>query len=169
MRKYICLILLLFSLSCMAEGADSIRSIVVDDETGMRLRNATVRLESGDVRSTRWDGSVTLPKDYKKVIISHVGYLGRTLYAGEVGDTIRLFSNGVRLDEVTVFGMGGKRGTSISMTFLDSTTGKLIGNQSRMNSGFDILGLVGLGLSKLFPGKKKSSKREKVRKILDKY
>ena len=92
-----CLILLLFSLSCMAEGADSIRSIVVDDETGMRLRNATVRLESGDVRSTRWDGSVTLPKDYKKVIISHVGYLGRTLYAGEVGDTIKLFSNGVRL------------------------------------------------------------------------
>ena len=36
-------------------------------------------------------------------------------------------------------------------------------------TGFDILGLVGLGLSKLFPGKKKSSKREKVRKILDKY
>ena len=72
MRKYICLILLLFSLSCMAEGADSIRSIVVDDETGMRLRNATVRLESGDVRSTRWDGSVTLPKDYKKVIISQM-------------------------------------------------------------------------------------------------
>ena len=57
----------------------------------------------------------------------------------------------------------------MSMTFLDSTTGKLIGNQSRMNSGFDILGIVGLGLSKLFPGKKKSSKREKVRKILDKY
>ena len=98
-----------------------------------------------------------------------MGYLGRTLYAGEVGDTIKLFSNGVRLDEVTVFGMGGKKKTSMSMSFLDPTTGKLIGNQSRMNSGVDILGLVGLGLSKLFPGKKKSSKREKVRKILDKY
>ena len=96
------------------------------------------------------------------------GYVLGFLLAVDVGRNID-YEHILLPDEVTVFGMGGKRGISMSMTFLDSTTGKLIGNQSRMNSGFDILGLVGLGLSKLFPGKKKSSKREKVRKILDKY
>lgn len=169
MRKCLFLIALLFSLPCMAETADSIRSVVVDEETGMRLRDAVIRMDNGNVCKTRWDGSFSVPKHYNKVVVSHVGYLARTLMSGEVGDTIRLFSNGVRLDEVTVYGMGDKKKIFMPMTFLDSTTGKLIGNQSRMNSGIDILGLVGLGLSKLFPGKKKSSKRAKVKKILDKY
>ena len=153
----------------MAEEKDSIRSIVVDDETGMRLPDAVVRFDDGQVKTTQWDGSFTAHRDYSKAIVSHIGYLARTLLKDEIGDTIRLYSNGIRLNEVVVIGTTQKSLISMPMQFINPKTAELLGCGGRINSGIDLLGIIKWGAGKLFGKKKKKSKRDKVKKNLDRY
>ena len=169
MRKYPLIIFFLIPLYLLAEETDSIRSIVVDDETGMRLRDAVIRFDDGEVKTTQWDGSFVAKRDYSKAIISHVGYLARTLYRNEIGDTIRLYANGVRLNEVVVIGTSPKPLITMPMVFLDHTTATLLGNEGKINGGVDLFGILSWGYKKLFGGKKKKSKLEKVKKKLEKY
>lgn len=140
--------------------ADSIHAIVVDAETGMRISNASIRLDNGDVTKSRWDGSVTIGNNFTMATVSCIGYMGRKMNREEVGDTITLVSTNVHLNEVVVYGMGQKL-PQMHFKPIDHTTAELM---RASGGGFNILGLV-YSLIK----KKKSAKKAKFRRKLENY
>lgn len=100
MRKSVGIILILLPFCCHAQGL--LHGIVADMETHVPIKNARVYTDTNHSCVTNYKGEFSISKDFKKLTISHLGYLSRILYPNECGDTIYLVTN--MLKEVVVWG-----------------------------------------------------------------
>ena len=126
------------------------RFVVVDVETRVPIRGVNVTSSAQLTDTTNWQ---------------HVKYESRILNVEEVKDTIFLISKLMGLPEVTVFGKGkgedALKELKRQMRIEKSEAQLLAADPS---AGFNILGL----LQKLFK-RRKESKKERFRKIIEDY
>jgi hypothetical protein len=141
------------------------RLIVVDVETRVPIRGVNVVSSRHRTDTTDWQGLVTVPDTCRSLSFSHVKYESRILNVEEVKDTIFLISKLMGLPEVTVFGKGkgedALKELKRQMRIEKSEAQLLAADPS---AGFNILGL----LQKLFK-RRKESKKERFRKIIEDY
>ena len=141
------------------------RLVVVDVETRVPISGVNVRSSAHQADTTDWQGFITIPDSCRTLSLTHVKYESRILNISEVKDTIFLISKLMGLPEVTVFGHGkgeDKLKELKNSLRLDPVEAQLVA--ANPSAGFNILGLV----QKLFK-RRKVSKKEKFRKMLDEY
>lgn len=156
------------AVAAKAAAADTAtcRVVVVDAETGSRVRGAVI--SCGSRRdTTAWDGTARMAVRFAGATVQHGGYLTRHLQSPLAADTIRLIPTAHRLAEVEVWGR------RISKNILPHTEARTIDEQLLANQdkarGFNPLGLIAWGVQKLLPRHPKLTKREKLKIVLDNY
>lgn len=151
------------------------RFVVVDMETKAPLRDVTVRFPSGEVTTTKWDGTfsfgATTPADSAAsdtakvtVALSKPGYLGRKMDLTQRTDTIELLPSYNKLSEVVVWGIDRQHTISFS---LSSPTKDEIAEIAGPSAGIGI-GDVMRGIENLINHKKRK-RAKKIKESLDKY
>ena len=173
------LIVLLLPLAVRAGGVDAAvatkaaaadtatcRVVVVDAETGSRVRGAVISYATRR-DTTAWDGTARMAARFAGATVQHGGYLTRHLQSPLATDTIRLIPTAHRLAEVEVWGR------RISKNILPHTEARTIDEQLLANQdkarGFNPLGLIAWGVKALLPRHPKLTKREKLKIVLDNY
>ena len=111
-------------------------------------------------------GCVFVSDSCQTLVFSHVNYESRMVNVTELRDTVFLISKLLNLKEVVVFGKG-KGNDELTERLrkqmrIDKTEKELAAADP--SAGFNVLGLV----SKLF-SRRKESKKEKLRRILEDY
>lgn len=160
-RQLLWCCLAVLSVSAFAQK----RFVVVDVETRVPIRGVNVTSSAQLTDTTNWQGLVTIPDTCRTLSLTHVKYESRILNVEEVKDTIFLISKLMGLPEVTVFGKGkgedALKELKRQMRIEKSEAQLLAADPS---AGFNILGL----LQKLFK-RRKESKKERSRKIIEDY
>lgn len=141
------------------------RLVVVDVETRVPIRGVNVVSSAVRADTTDWQGYVVVADSCRTLSFSHVKYESRILNLEEIKDTVFLISKLMGLNEVVVFGMDKNKDQlkelnkhlGLSKTELEL----LAADPSR---GFNILGLF----RSLFK-RKKESKKERYRRMLESY
>lgn len=144
--------------------------VVVDVETRVPIRGVNVTSSAHRADTTDYQGMISVPDSCRTLSLTHVKYESRLLNLDEVKDTIFLISKLMGLPEVTVFGHG--RGDDRlkelrSHLGLSKTEAQLLA--ANPSGGVNIFGLLGYVGKKLFGGRKKLSKKERFKKILEEY
>lgn len=141
------------------------RVVVVNAETGRRVRGAVI--SSGTRRDTTiWDGTARMASRFGKAVVWHPAYMTRHLNGPLASDTIRLIPTAHQIAEVEVWGnYGGKNFVSSDG---DDVSAQLAANQEKAK-GFNPLGLVVWVVKKLLPRRRKLTREEKQKIILDNY
>ncbi len=141
------------------------RLVVVDVETNVPIRGVNIVSSAHRVDTTDWQGFVTIPDTCHTLSLTHVNYESRILNLNEVKDTIFLISKLMGLNEVVVFGHGKGEDK------LKELKKQLLINKTEMqlaaadpSVGVNILGLI----KKLFK-RRKESKKERFRRLLEEY
>ena len=141
------------------------RLVVVDVETNVPIRGVNIVSSAHRVDTTDWQGFVTIPDTCHTLSLTHVNYESRILNLNEVKDTIFLISKLMGLNEVVVFGHGKGEDK------LKELKKQLLINKTEMqlaaadpSAGVNILGLI----KKLFK-RRKESKKERFRRLLEEY
>lgn len=141
------------------------RLVVVDVETNVPIRGVNIVSSAHRVDTTDWQGFVTIPDTCHTLSLTHVNYESRILNLNEVKDTIFLISKLMGLNEVVVFGHGKGEDK------LKELKKQLLINKTEMqlaaadpSVGVNILGLI----QKLFK-RRKESKKERFRRLLEEY
>ena len=142
------------------------RLIVVDVETRVPIRGVNV-LSSASLQAdtTDWQGLVSVPDTCRSLSFSHVKYESRLLNLDEVKDTVFLISKLMGLPEVTVFGHGkgeDKLKELKKRMRISKEEAQLAAADPA--AGFNVLGLI----QKLVK-RRKESKKERFRRILEEY
>ena len=145
-------IVLIAALSLPAFGQR--RFVVVDIETGVPISDVNVVSSTHQADTTNWQGLIDIPDTC------------RTVNVTELRDTVFLISKLLNLKEVVVFGKG-KGNDELTERLkkqmrIDKTEKEWAAADP--SAGFNVLGL----LSKLF-SRRKESKKEKLRRILEDY
>lgn len=140
------------------------RVVVINAETGRRVRGAVI--SSGTRRDTTiWDGTARMASHFGEAVVWHPAYMTRHLSGHLASDTIRLIPTAHQIAEVEVWGnYSGKK-------FVDSdddVSAQLAANQEKAK-GFNPLGLVVWVVKKLLPRRRKLTRKEKQKIILDNY
>lgn len=141
------------------------RLIVVDVETRVPIRGVNVVSSRHRADTTDWQGLVTVPDTCRSLSFSHVKYESRLLNVSEVKDTVFLISKLMGLPEVTVYGqdLSEDRLKELKRQLrLAKTEAQLAAADP--SRGFNVLGLV----QKLLK-RRKESKKERLRKMLEEY
>ena len=139
--------------------------VVVDVETGVPIRGVSVVSSANRTDTTDWQGSITLPDSCRSLSLSHVKYESRILNLNEVKDTVFLISKLMGLPEVTVIGhgKGEDRLKELKQSLvIDPKEAQLAAADP--SRGFNVLGLLQALLKK-----RKESKKERFRRILEEY
>ena len=161
LRQFLVCCFAALSVSAFAQK----RFVVVDVETRVPIRGVNVQSGAHRADTTDWQGLITIPDSCRTLSLTHVKYESRILNVSEVKDTIFLISKLMGLNEVVVFGKGKGddplKELKKSM-FLDKKELQLAA--ANPSAGFNVLGLV----QKLFK-RRKLSKKEKYRKMLEEY
>ena len=157
-------IVLIAALSLPAFGQR--RFVVVDIETGVPISGVNVVSSTHQADTTNWQGLIDIPDTCRTLLFSHVNYESRMVNVTELRDTVFLISKLLNLKEVVVFGKG-KGNDELTERLkkqmrIDKTEKELAAADP--SAGFNVLGLV----SKLF-SRRKESKKEKLRRILEDY
>jgi hypothetical protein len=141
------------------------RLVVVDVETNVPIRGVNIVSSAHRVDTTDWQGFVTIPDTCHTLSLTHVNYESRILNLNEVKDTIFLISKLMGLNEVVVFGHGKGEDK------LKELKKQLLINKTEMqlaaadpSVGVNLLGLI----QKLFK-RRKESKKERFRRLLEEY
>ena len=141
------------------------RLVVVDVETSVPIRGVNIVSSAHRVDTTDWQGFVTVPDTCHTLSLTHVNYESRILNLNEVKDTIFLISKLMGLNEVVVFGHGKGEDK------LKELKKQLLINKTEMqlaaadpSVGVNVLGLI----QKLFK-RRKESKKERFRRLLEEY
>ena len=142
------------------------RLIVVDVETRVPIRGVNV-LSSASLQAdtTDWQGLVSVPDTCRSLSFSHVKYESRLLNLDEVKDTVFLISKLMGLPEVTVFGHGkgeDKLKELKKRLAISKEEAQLAAADPA--AGFNVLGLI----QKLVK-RRKESKKERFRRMLEEY
>jgi hypothetical protein len=142
------------------------RFVVVDIETGVPISGVNVVSSTHQADTTNWQGQIDIPDTCRTLLFSHVNYESRMVNVTELRDTVFLISKLLNLKEVVVFGKG-KGNDELTERLrkqmrIDKTEKELAAADP--SAGFNVLGLV----SKLF-SRRKESKKEKLRRILEDY
>ena len=142
------------------------RLIVVDVETRVPIRGVNV-LSSASLQAdtTDWQGLVSVPDTCRSLSFSHVKYESRLLNLDEVKDTVFLISKLMGLPEVTVFGHGkgeDKLKELKKRMRISKEEAQLAAADPA--AGFNVLGLI----QKLVK-RRKESKKERFRRMLEEY
>ena len=162
MRRLL-LAFMLTALCVVARGQR--RLVVVDVETRVPIRGVNVVSNAHKADTTDWQGLVTVPDSCRSLSLSHVKYESRILNVSEVQDTIFLISKLMGLPEVTVLGQGKNEDKLKELKkslMLDPTDAQLIAADP--SQGFNVLGLL-----KALLKKRKESKKERFRRMLEEY
>ena len=162
MRRLL-LAFMLTALCVVARGQR--RLVVVDVETRVPIRGVNVVSNAHKADTTDWQGLVTVPDSCRSLSLSHVKYESRILNVSEVQDTIFLISKLMGLPEVTVLGQGKNEDRLKELKkslMLDPTDAQLIAADP--SQGFNVLGLL-----KALLKKRKESKQERFRRMLEEY
>ena len=162
MRRLL-LAFMLTALFVVARGQR--RLVVVDVETRVPIRGVNVVSNAHKADTTDWQGLVTVPDSCRSLSLSHVKYESRILNVSEVQDTIFLISKLMGLPEVTVLGQGKNEDRLKELKkslMLDPTDAQLIAADP--SQGFNVLGLL-----KALLKKRKESKKERFRRMLEEY
>ncbi len=162
MRRLL-LAFMLTALCVVARGQR--RLVVVDVETRVPIRGVNVVSNAHKADTTDWQGLVTVPDSCRSLSLSHVKYESRILNVSEVQDTIFLISKLMGLPEVTVLGQGKNEDRLKELKkslMLDPTDAQLIAADP--SQGFNVLGLL-----KALLKKRKESKKERFRRMLEEY
>ena len=162
MRRLL-LAFMLTALCVVARGQR--RLVVVDVETRVPIRGVNVVSNAHKADTTDWQGLVTVPDSCRSLSLSHVKYESRILNVSEVQDTIFLISKLMGLPEVTVLGQGKNEDRLKELKkslVLDPTDAQLIAADP--SQGFNVLGLL-----KALLKKRKESKKERFRRMLEEY
>ena len=162
MRRLL-LAFMLTALCVVARGQR--RLVVVDVETRVPIRGVNVVSNAHKADTTDWQGLVTVPDSCRSLSLSHVKYESRILNVSEVQDTIFLISKLMGLPEVTVLGQGKNEDRLKELKkslVLNPTDAQLIAADP--SQGFNVLGLL-----KALLKKRKESKKERFRRMLEEY
>ena len=163
MNRRFCLwyCLVLATVSAVAQK----RFVVVDVETRVPIRGVNVQSSAHLADTTDWQGLITIPDSCRTLSLTHVKYESRILNVSEVKDTIFLISKLMGLNEVVVFGKGkGEDALKELRKQLRFEKTEMQLAAADPSAGFNVLGLV----QKLFK-RRKVSKKEKFRKMLEEY
>lgn len=144
--------------------------VVVDVETRTPIRGVNVTSSAHRADTTNYQGMIGVPDSCRTLSLTHVKYESRILNVDEVKDTIFLISKLMGLPELTVFGhgKGDDRLKELRSHLRQSKTDAqlLAANPS---GGVNIFGLLGYVGKKLFGERKKLSKKERFKKMLEEY
>ncbi len=141
------------------------RFVVVDVETRVPIRGVNVASGEHQSDTTNWQGYITVADSSRSLFLSHVNYESRLLNVSEVKDTIFLISKLLGLPEVTVLGKGKGEDRLKELKkqmLIDKKEMQLAAADP--SRGFNVLGLV----QKLFK-RRKESKKERFRRLLEEY
>ena len=142
------------------------RYVVVDVETRTPIGGVNVQSSVHRVDTTDWQGYISITDSCRTLSLTHVKYESRILNLDEVeGDTIFLISKLLGLNEVVVLGHGNgedKLKELKKQLKMQKTEMQLAA--ANPAAGFNILGLF----QKLFK-RRKESKKERYRRILEEY
>ena len=143
------------------------RVTVVDAETGRRVSGAVITI--GIRRdTTAWDGTATIAaQSLRKATVWHPHYYTCHIADSLDADTIRLIPSTRQLAEVVVWGKHRPK-DFMPHTPRAKVDNELLANQEKA-MGFNPLGLIAWGVSKLLPRHPKLTKKEKQKIVMDNY
>ena len=136
-RRYFILFMLesLFSLSLAAQR----RGIVISADTKLPLRDVAIRWDNREVVKSAWDGTFSIPENFKRVNFYHPKCETRLLKHDEMTDTIWMLPASRMLAEVVVYGNRKRRPDYVGIT---STDRQLVAAQTA--GGANLLGVLKL-------------------------
>ena len=138
---------------------------MVDVETRVPIRGVNVQSGGAVSDTTNWQGLITVSDSSKTLFLSHIKYESRLINTAELKDTIFLISKLMGLPEVVVVGKGKSEDPLKELkTHLGISKTEAQLAAANPAAGGNILGLI----SKLFK-RRKLSKKEKLRRILEDY
>jgi len=140
--------------------------VVIDIDTELPIGGVNVESSTHQHIVTDSLGFFDIPDSCKSLIFTHVNYEPRLVNVDEVGDTIFLISKLLMTREVYVFGKSKHQEDYRDLNKrlrINKTEAQLAA--ANPSAGFNILPL----LSKLFKSKKKKSKKERLKELLDDY
>lgn len=142
------------------------RGIVISADTKQPLREVSIRWDNNEVEKSAWDGSFTIPKDFKRVNFWHPKYETRFLKNEEMTDTIYMLPSSRMLAEVIVYGNRKKRPDYVGLTATDR---KLVA--ANTTGGADLLGVLKLLAQPIINKIQRNKELKKARKkqIIDNY
>lgn len=161
LRPLMAAVLALLTMTARAQR----QLIVADVETHVPIRGVNVVSSSHRADTTDWQGLVTVPDTCRSLSFSHVKYESRLLNISEVKDTVFLISKLMGLPEVTVYGqdLSEDRLKELKRQLRIAKTEAQLA-AADPSRGFNVLGLV----QKLLK-RRKESKKERLRKMLEEY
>lgn len=141
------------------------RFVVVDVESRTPIRGVNVQSSAHRVDTTDWQGFIAIPDSCRTLSLTHVKYESRLLNLDEVKDTIFLISKLMGLNEVVVMGHGrGEDALKELKRQLRIKKEEMQLAAADPSAGLNVLGL----LQKVFK-RRKESKKERFRRILEEY
>lgn len=153
---YISFLVMLAAVECEAQFS----AVVLDMETRRQVAGVAVYINPKGVVRTDMRGRFVIDGAFNSVTLVRQGYESLTLERSEMTDSIWMLPNGRSLDEVVIIGHRPKLGFSTKDKNFDKY------NLPRNNSligGFDFFESLN------FKKQKQKKRREKIKKILDKY
>lgn len=162
-------LLLLFVLSlCGVAVSAQKRLVAIDADYHIPVVGASVTTNSG-VFITDSLGRFEVPDNIQLIFLTHMGYENRLLKLSEVRDTVFLISNSLKLNEVTVFGVGqdDKIEKLNKQLRMQQQEAQLLG--ANPNQGFNLLGLIKFVIPRKWRTSKKEERRKQLEKILEEY
>lgn len=105
MQEMLRYVLVLLSVTCCLSLEAQRRVKVLDFETELPVTDVSVRVDSGTVLRTNYQGIVELPVPFDSVTFSHLQYYKEKLSQAEVADTMFLMPQHNVLPELVVTGI----------------------------------------------------------------
>lgn len=159
-------VLMLTLLLCLPVLAQK-RFVVIDVDTDLPIGGVNVENSTHKTVTTDSLGRFEVPDSCRSLVFTHVSYEPRIVNTDELSsDTILLISKLLMTREVYVLGNKKRREDYSELNKslrLKKQEAQLL--NADPNSGFNVLPL----LSKLFKSKKKKSRKERLKEILDNY
>lgn len=164
------LLLVYILVACSVVTFGQRRLVVVDVETRVPIRGVNVVSSAHRVDTTDWQGFINIPDTCRSLSFSHVKYESRILNLSEVKDTVFLISKLMGLSEVVVLGhsKGEDRLKELKSHLMPSKTDMQLA-AADPSGGVNVFGLLSYVGKKLFGGRKKLSKKERFKKMLEEY
>lgn len=166
MNARIIVLSLLFTTCCgYAQGQK--QHVVVDGDTGKPIANVSV-MGKDFTAVTDSLGRFTLDKRCKTLVFSHINYVSYIANINDLGDSIILYTNDKRLDEVMVFGKPTAKDPLENLNSrlrLDKTDAQLIS----ANPNGNLVGLLYYLIPKKWRKSKKEKRKEQLQKVLEEY
>lgn len=165
MGRKLIIVFCLASVFCMAATAQR-RGVVISADTKLPLRDVAIRWDNKEVVKSAWDGSFTIPKDFKRVNFCHPKCETRFLRHDEMTDTIWMLPASRMLAEVVVYGNRKRRPDYVG---LNATDRQLVAAQTA--GGANLLGVLKLLAQPIINKIQRNKELKEARKkqVLDNY